>query len=141
MFDPYKEEREEYDRKLEEYAKIVRTKDHFVVRQIEKTHFEVSVDMGEVHDPVEGTYSVLVQEPFFFTYRNPVILYSDYQMTPLEPFVVSVPSSMKTFSTLKKQTFPRVFGGSRQKWNLAVSFVYSDRCSLDTKQTHTFIAV
>ena len=54
VFDSYKEEREEYDRKLEEYAKAIRTKDLFVVQKIEKTHFEVSLDMGEVEESIES---------------------------------------------------------------------------------------
>lgn len=54
IFDPYKKEREDYDRKLEEYARAIRTKDHFVVQRIEKIHFEISLDMGEVEKPIEG---------------------------------------------------------------------------------------
>lgn len=55
-FDPYKKEREEYDRQLEEYAKAIRTRDHFVVQTIEKTHFEISLDIGEVENPIEGMF-------------------------------------------------------------------------------------
>lgn len=54
VFDPHEEERKEYDRKLEEYAAAMRSHEHWVIVEEERTTFDIMADMGAVEELREG---------------------------------------------------------------------------------------
>lgn len=59
VFDSHEQERKGYDRKLEEYAAAMRSNEHWVIVEEERTTFDIVADMGAVEEDREGMSSRL----------------------------------------------------------------------------------